>query len=321
MKANIHGEKTTDDKELRIGITVTDNSGVEHGIEIDPEGKIHKHGQGGYHDKAARRTHDDNERVEQARRFARYYVFQERGYDTLSPPQNPVRVEAARRALETLSTSTFESLFGDLYQQFRSDFDPNVESVRDLPDDVADPELVVYQRDLYFGIDPDNVDFGEEMRAMADQYGIDLTTPAVDTTSDAWRQFGQAAAEAATDSDDSVLSAMELTAVSGLHLVYPDTSGTEQRVTAETPLERDPDARIELPSVDIDSLERFQAFLAFHLRCQIRDLFIGMGVEPPEAFRVRGPGKYAATMRYRLLDMYDEYYHLDDQSLDSWAEA
>lgn len=163
-------------------------------------------------------------------------------------------------------------------------------------------------------------DFVGEMCRMADQYVIDLTTPVVDTPSEAWRQFGQAAAEAATD-DDSVLSAMELTAVSGLHVVYPDASGTEQRVAAETPLERKPDACIELPSVDVDSLERFQQFLTFHLQCQIRDLFIGMGVEPPEAFRVRGPGKYASTMRYRLLDMCDEYYHLDDPSLDGWVEV
>ena len=220
-----------------------------------------------------------------------------------------------------LSPSTFESLFGDLYQQFRSDFNSGIESVRDLPNDVADPELVVYQRELYLSVDPDSVDFGETMRTMADEHGVDLTAPAVDTSTAAWRQFGQAAAETATDSDGSLLSAMELTAVSGLHLVYPDTSGAEQRAAAETPLERDPDARIELPSVDVDSLERFQEFLAFHLRCQVRDLFIGMGVEPPEAFRVRGPGKYASTMRYRLLDMYDEYYHLDDQSLNGWAGA
>ncbi len=313
--------KIIDKKEEWTGVEIIDNSGVRHKVAVENTGDIKGHSQNGYSDKAKDRTHNDNERVEQARRFARYYVFQERGYNTLSPPENPVRVEAARRALDTLSTSTFESLFGDLYQQFRSDFDADVESVRKLPDDVADPDLVVYQRDLYLGIDPSSVDFGDEMRRMADQYGIDLTTPAVDTTAETWRQFGQAAAEAATDSDDAVLSAMELTAVSGLHLVYPDASGSEQRVAAETPLERDPDARIELPAVDVDSLGRFQEFLAFHLRCQIRDLFIGMGVEPPEAFRVRGPGKYASTMRYRLLDMYDEYYHLDDPSLDGWAEA
>jgi|AntDeeMetageno50_2_1112565.scaffolds.fasta_scaffold05488_2 hypothetical protein len=304
-----------------IGVRVIDNNQINHTVAVGFDGKIQGHSQDGYHNKAAKRTHDDNERVEQARRFARYYVFQERGYDTLPPQENPVRIEASRRALKRLSTPTFESMFGDLYQQFTSDFDPTVEGVVDLPSDVADEDLVVYQRDLYLGFEPDNIEFGDEVRRLAEEYSVDLTAPATESSAEAWRQFGQTAAEVAVDSDDSLLSGMELSAVSGIHLVYPDSSKNEQRVTAETPLAREPDARIELPSVDPGSIERFQAFLAFHLRCQIRDLFIGMGVEPPEAFRVRGPGRYSSTMRYRLLDMYDEYYHLDDPALDGWAEA
>ena len=114
---------------------------------------------------------------------------------------------------------------------------------------------------------------------------------------------------------------MDLTAVSDLHLMYPDTSNTKQRVTAETPLAQDPDARIELPSINPGPLEQFQAFLSFHLGCQIRDLFIGMGVEPPEAFRVLGSGRYASTMHCRLLDLDDEYSHPDDPTLEEWASA
>lgn len=315
MDAIITGESE------RIGLSIIDNNDVEHLIEMDEDGEIKYHEQDGYHDNPAKRTHDDNERVEQARRFARYYVFQERGYDTLPQLENPVRLEAARQALERLSTSAFESMFGDLYQQFQSDFDPDVEEVVDLPADVADPDLVVYQRDLYLGFDPDTIDFGDEVRTLAEEYGVDLNAPSTESSDEAWQQFGHAAAEVADDNDESLLSGMDLAAVSGIHLVYPDTSRTEQRVTAETPLSREPEARLELPSVDPGSIERFRALLAFHLRCQIRDLFIGMGVEPPEAFRVLGPGRYASTMRYRLLDMYDEYYHLDDPALDEWAEA
>jgi len=304
-----------------FGLLITDNTDIEHKIGVCYDGEIDGHLQDGYADNPAKRTHDDNERVEQARRFARYYVFQERGYDTLPSLENPVRIEAARRAIEQLSPSTFESMFGDLYEQFRSDFDPSVQGIVDQPNNVGDPDLIVYQRDLYLEFDPESIDLGDEMRMLAETHGVDLTAPATESSAESWRQFGQAAAEVAVDSEESVLSSMELTAVSGIHQLYPDTAGTQQRLTAETPLSRDPDARIELPSVDIDSLERFQEFLAFHLRCQVRDLFIGMGVEPPEAFRVLGPGKYASTMRYRLLDMYDEYYHLDDPALDSWAKA
>ena len=312
----------TGENEKLIGLSVIDNTDVEHVLDIKKkDGEIVAHKQDGYADDPAKRTHDDNERVEQTRRFARYYVFQEHGYDTLPPLENPVRIEAARRALKRLSTSAFESMFGDLYQQFTSDFDSTVEGVVDLPGDVADRDLVVYQRDLYLGFEPDSIDFGDEVRRLAEEYGVDLTAPATESNAEAWRQFGQATAEVAAEGDDSLLSGMDLSAVSGIHLVYPDTSKTEQRVPAETPLAREPDARLELPSVDPGSLDRFQAFLAFHLRCQIRDLFIGMGVEPPEAVRVRGPGRYSSTMRYRLLDMYDEYYHLDDQALDGWGGA
>ena len=317
MEATIPGEN-----EDGIGVDVIDNNGFKHEITFEKDSyEIVYHQCDDYADNPSDRTHAENEYNEQARRFARYYVFQERGYDTLPPLENPVRIEAARRALKRLSTSAFESMFGDLYQQFTSDFDSTVEGVVDLPGDVADRDLVVYQRDLYLGFEPDSIDFGDEVRRLAEEYGVDLTAPATESNAEAWRQFGQATAEVAAEGDDSLLSGMDLSAVSGIHLVYPDSSKTEQRVPAETPLAREPDARLELPSVDPGSLDRFQAFLAFHLRCQIRDLFIGMGVEPPEAVRVRGPGRYSSTMRYRLLDMYDEYYHLDDQALDGWAEA
>lgn len=317
MEATIPGEN-----EDGIGVDVIDNNGFKHEITFEKDShEIVYHQCDEYADNPKDRTHTENEYNEQARRFARYYVFQERGYDTLPPLENPVRLEAARRALKRLSTSTFESMFGDLHQQFKSEFDPSVERVVDLPKEVGDPDLVVYQRDLYLGFDPDAIDLGDAMRTLAEDSGVDLTEPATESSTEAWREFGQAAADVAGEAEESLLSSMELTAVSGIHQLYPDTSGTEQRATADTPLAREPDARLELPAVDIDSRERFQAFLAFHLRCQVRDLFVGMGVEPPEAFRVRGPGKYASTMRYRLLDMYDEYYHLGDPALDGWAEA
>ncbi|WP_253738929.1 hypothetical protein [Halohasta salina] len=81
--------KIIDEDDRGIGVRVTDNNQVNHTVAVGFDGTIQGHSQDGYHDEAAKRTHDDNERVEQARRFARYYVFQERGYDTLRPLKKP----------------------------------------------------------------------------------------------------------------------------------------------------------------------------------------------------------------------------------------
>ncbi|WP_245708474.1 hypothetical protein [Halohasta litchfieldiae] len=87
---------------------------MSHGIHVAFDGEITYHEQGGYPDKAANRTAEGNEHVEQARRFAQYYVYVDRRYDTVPSTDHPERINAVRLAIRELNDTEFEALFGDL---------------------------------------------------------------------------------------------------------------------------------------------------------------------------------------------------------------
>ena len=109
MNANITGEN-----DERVGLYVTDNNDVEHWIEMEFDGEIKYHEQDGYPDDPDDRTGDGNEHVNQARRYAKYYVYQERGYDTLPWDLDYERFQTVQGTLEELSTGDIEEYFGDL---------------------------------------------------------------------------------------------------------------------------------------------------------------------------------------------------------------
>ncbi|ELY91762.1 hypothetical protein C483_09494 [Natrialba hulunbeirensis JCM 10989] len=271
------------------------------------DGRIRGHGQSGYPDKAAKRTDEGNEHVEQARRFARYYVYEERGYETLSWEEHPDRLNTVRVALEELPLEEFERLFGDFYQQMTSYFDEDTESVVDIPANAEEPSEILYRKDIYFTVGSDQSTSLERAAELADAYDIDLEKPPERETA-SWEAFTDAVAD---HPEIDFSGSLEIGAVSDLGMFYLDDDWNEHVVDGDAPVDRDPDARIELLPVEFSSLERCQEFLAHHLKCQIRDCFIGMGVEPPAEFRVLGPGRLYYTKRYGKLDMYEEYHTLE----------
>lgn len=102
-----------------------------------------------------------------------------------------------------------------------------------------------------------------------------------------------------------------LEAVSGVHIAYYVAKGERTRVRHGDAPEREPDARIELSPAPLVAPGPFRDYLAYNLRCQIRDCYIGMGLEPPEAYRVLGPGQYRFTGKYQHFELYPEYYDKD----------
>ncbi|PYZ02522.1 hypothetical protein C8039_18400, partial [Halogeometricum sp. wsp3] len=54
---------------------------ASHGIHVGFDGEVTYHEQDGYPDDPDKRTSEENEHVNQARRYAKYYVFAQRGYD------------------------------------------------------------------------------------------------------------------------------------------------------------------------------------------------------------------------------------------------
>ena len=305
-----------------FGVEVVDNNEQTHRIAVGYDGEIKAHQCEAYADKPSNRTPEENEYNEQARKFARYYVYLEEGYDTVAPESHPERINAVRLAIQDLTESEFEGLFGDLYRQMRSYHDYDTE--RPIPEPPLASENILYRQNIYLGIDPLETDVAAGAREMASAYGLTLaedtlTEQAVDALSSAdiddWRAFADDLVALAEDEEITLEDGTYVDAVSSLYATYLDDSG-EQYVSEpeHDPFERDPDALIELPPIDPQSIDEFREFLDHHLKCQIRDCFVRMGVEPPEDFRVLGNGRLEAVAAYKLLEMYPDYHDPEAQT-------
>jgi hypothetical protein len=315
--------KITGENDERIGMYVDDNNGIEHWIEMEFDGEIKYHEQDGYPDNAAKRDKEGNEHVNQTRRFAQYYVYVDRGYDTVPSTDHPERINAVRLAIQELSDTEFETLFGELHTQMLS-YHEDVDRVIPVPSQAAGQDSVLYRQNVYLGIDPLETDIAVDAADIASAYDLELSEDTLKQSLDDlsaaaiedWQSVTGEIAELTTDEEIELESGVYLDAVSSLYASYLDDHSEVTVTDPETdPFDRDPDTLIELPPINPGPLAEFQEYLDHHLKCQIRDCFIGMGVEPPEQFRVLGNGRLKATVAYTLLNMYPEYHDPDNQQL------
>ena len=297
MQATIVGEN-----EDGIGVDIVDNNGSTHEITFEkPSYELVYHQCEDYPDKTADRTPEGNEHNLQARRYAKWHVYRERGYDTVAVTENPDRILAALAAISQLSAEAFEDHFGDLIQQVRSHYDSTAVEV---PFEGVDPsEIIVYQKDVYVKPDPTTFDppvLDQVLGRLSDE------SDAVATIS----------TEMAGFSEHQPLD-FEIEAISELQYLHNDGYGNEQVERAAAPLDREPDARIELMPVDPDDFESFQQYVVSHLAFQIRDCYLRMGVKPPVAFRKPGWGKYRAFVTQKFCPLYENYWNANEP-VTSW---
>lgn len=306
----------TGETEELVGLSVIDNDGVEHVFDVrKSDGEITGHQQDGYPDDADKRTSEGNEHVNQARRYAKYYVFTERGYDTVNHIENPAYVDAVRRAIAGLSDAEFERYFGALYRQLRSHHD-DTDRPRELPSSVRKPDAVVYEPEVYLGLEVVGEDVSDRARAVAKSYGLDGDDTAIqpvsgleDDTLERWQAFGDELADIVAE--DDLETELTITGVSGLHIGYPNRRGRHQVDEADSPFTHQAQARLSLLPYAPDSIEAFRDYLDHHLRCQVRDCFLKMGVVPPEPYQVVGFGKFRDARRYDHFEMYPEVHKRD----------
>lgn len=306
-----------------IGVEVVDNDGIEHVLAIGYDGNIIEHGSDGYPDNPNERTDEGNEHVEQARRFAQYYVYRERGYDTVPPQLHPERLNAVRVAVASLPEAAFEQHFGDLYRQLRSYGDTEIDRVIDVPAGASSPDSVLYRKHVYLGLDPSETDLDDVTAAIAARHGLDGSSESFEAVSlgdvdatdlEEWRSVARELGALALEADDDLSEGLELAGVSSLHAAYVDDRGEEHVTDAEEPFDREPDALIELPVMEVGSLAEFQEYLNHNLACQIRDCFVRMGIEPPEPFQILGYGRFEAAEQYKRLEMYPNYVDPDEEN-------
>lgn len=310
MQGEIIGEDDDD-----IGTRIVDNNGAEHQIEMHKEnGEIYAHKCAAYADKPEDRTDEENEYVEQARRFARYFVYTERGYDVVPPAENPVRIDAVRQVVQEMSLDEFERHFGDLYQQFLHEERDAESSVIDKPPEATDPPI--FAQNIFLGIDILGTDLGKEI---AEAHGLDSTQSArdislSDLTEDELEQWGEFTGEFAVQALDDDIDFREnlyIDSTTDIYVKYPlggDFVADDGHLQEAG---REPDTIIELLPTDPGDLSEFKKFLEYYLRCQIRDTFVEMGLVPPEPFQVLGLGRFMAARGYDYIDFYPEFHNPD----------
>ncbi|WP_343162617.1 hypothetical protein [Natronolimnobius sp. AArcel1] len=261
---------------------------------------------------------------EQARRFAQYYIYCEQGYDTVPSEIHPERINAIRLAVQELSDSAFDDLFGDLEQQLRSYHDDGISRSVPIPSAAADPNSVLYRQHIYLGVDPLETDFAEGAETLASEHGVDLEdiwdSTDIDEFStssvDDWQRFSADLATVTRTQNVTVDDELTIADVSSLYTAFVDDRGVEHIGEPDRdPFDREPDTLIELAPIDPGPLEEFRGYLDHYLKCQIRDCFIRMGLHPPTAFCVLGPGRIEAAEQYKTLEMYPDFTDPDNEEL------
>lgn len=291
MKAVITGESD------RVGVNLLDNRGTEHGFELSTAGEIEYWVQDGYADDPSNRTLVENEHANQACRYAKWHVYRELGHETLTPYENPDRIVAAMLALAESTAEGIAEQFGALRDRLASHYDDTPVSTpfeRENPD-----ATLVYQVDLYVTPDPTGSD-----ASVLDQFCEAATGAASPESGEQLLAAVRTARE---------LPQFELEAVSGVHY-YREIDGDAETIRGDDPLDREPDARIDLLPVDPDEFSSLRELLITHLANQVRDRFVLMGCEPPEPFRRQGLGSYKGVVNQTVIDLYEEYYLPDTPS-------
>jgi hypothetical protein len=212
------------------------------------------------------------------------------------PTENPDRILGALLAIAALSEDEFESYFGDLIAHVERHYDG---STVELPFADAEPsDMLVYQQDVY--VEPDPTTFEPPV---VEQF---LARLRGDSDSQA------VVAKELLDATDFDELDCDIEAVAGVRTLHSDEYGNERVSRGETPLDRDPDATIDLVPLDpAEITTSFQHHIVSHLAYQIRDCFLLMGVKPPVAFRTTGWGKYRATLLQRFCPQYENYRNAD----------
>lgn len=263
MKGSIEGGDSEG-----CGLEVVDNNGVEHWIEIKyAPNDISYHEQEGYPDDSNERTAEQTEHGHQAYRYAKWHVYRERGYNTLPRYENPDSIVGAMLALDTLSDDAFIEQFGDLIDRVRRHATGG--SVK-LPFDDADPDaIVVYRQDIY--LQPDPLDETPPLVEQFTDYFSDPSTTIQKLLGEDGESSERLVEILAGEAEPAeTLPAFDIEAVSDLHYLHSD-GVTEQTHWSDQPLDRDPDARIELLPVNPDVFPTHKQFLFSHLGNQVRD--------------------------------------------------
>ncbi|WP_222919578.1 hypothetical protein [Natrinema sp. SYSU A 869] len=323
MDAQITGE--TDEL---VGLSIIDNNGIEHVLDVrNSDGEITAHKQDGYPDDASKRTSEGNEHVNQARRFAKFHVYRERGHETLPPVENPDRIATFLLAVGSLDSDTFQQYFGDYYQQLRY-YDGASEPIVETSE-IPAGDISWLEQDIYLDCDTELAQSTAEDVAATGLFES-LEETAGDSSAALLSEIEAQLADHGIDVETvtSTLGESLLEACGPLRVRWKDgprRSNRRSKTVAGTGTgtvpDDDPDVCLQMFTnlYEFTDIDGFQQSLIHHLRCQIRDCYIGMGIAPPEDARVQGLGLYDYIGNYKMDDFYPAYNDTRVE-IDDWQE-
>lgn len=314
-------DSTIDDR--TIALRITDATDAEHRLTLARDGAVTDHWCDRY-PADDEPTALEREWLARAERFAKYYVDRTADGNALDPYVdrigNPDRVAVAALVLATMSQTTLEQRLEACYEQLtapRTDEEPPVARPRQHPD----AELQRVEQDLSLSVEPDAAARLSGLLAECD--GLATLRNALDVRPDR------------PDEDlferlDRILRTAGSSGHTDGRVVDADAPlcvrwGTDGPTRAEygDGTEPQPDgsvaARLQLipHHRPIISIAAFQRTLVDHLRCQLRDCYVGMGLRPPNHARVTGPGIAACTAAYESVDGLQRYH--DEHSIVDWS--
>ncbi|WP_263018348.1 hypothetical protein [Natronobiforma cellulositropha] len=263
----------------------------------------------------------ENEHVNQARRFARFYVYRTRGYDTLEPRRNPDRIAAVALALGSLSPETLLEYLGEYYQQLTA-YQRGSEPVAETPE-IAASALVWLTQDVAVTLDADTT---AQLTAVLTTHGVLDALEETSAGDDRLETEIRRALEGHGLDTETLAEEIGETLLAGtgpLVVNWRQNGQTTSRTLegTGTSLTEHADARLQVFTDLYECTDgaSFQQALVHHLRCQIRDCYIRIGIAPPPAVRVQGPGFYENVSWYEHLGFY-EPYNDPRASITTWLE-
>lgn len=327
MNARIESET-----DRRITTVVTDNGGNSHHLTIDRTGSVESHRCDALPTEDSR-SGDDRQRTRRSVRFGKYYVYRRRGYETLDPYGDdrltyPERLAATTLAIGAMSPDTVGTQFERLYRGF-GDGPAEPSLPADPPATAPNASWTHLEQDVVLDVGDERLrpllDALVELEALGglrrrmDRYPERRGTDGLRARIE--RLFATKGATGAANHRDKAGAWAGVAASGPLGVRWEGGETTtvgdgERRGSSEAGALG---ARIQLPASrrPARSPAALQRRLFDHLRCQLRDCYVGMGLAPPRDLRVRGPGIDWFTTRYERGERYQRYH--DPDAIIDWT--
>lgn len=292
--------------ENKFEVNVVDNEDNKHTVGIEGSEIIY-HNSENYPDEPEDRTPEQNERVGQARWFTRYWTYCVLEHRTLENKNNPVYIDSIRRNLSSQETSKLEDDIRPLYNQLRYDSGKNG-GTKVVP--IPDESNYVYSMDVKFV--GQKLEQERVLKQMFEEHNLNISEDyeSYDLEPSEIMEWIEKP-ENQNDIDSNMEHGFEVDKME-FSQVYASVYKRGEMIPLSEEKSFDQKfATVEIPFLRSSSLDQFRSQVQYNLRCQIRDIFVRMGVVPPHGYKVLGQGKYSARLAYENIDFYPELHKMN----------